>query len=252
MNLDIIFQNENFIAINKPAGLLMHSAKGHEGKPPLQKLRRAEETTLADILVKKFPEVKKVGDDPEQRPGIVHRLDKDTSGIILVARNKKYFSYLKSLFMEHKIKKTYTALVFGNIQSIKGIINKPISLKHGTIKHTVHRGKMAKEAITEYEVLKRYAIEDQESLKRKNYEYCLVKAMPKTGRTHQIRVHMASIGHPIVGDILYGRRDEMFGLHRQFLHASSIEFESDPGTLMTIEAPLPRELNEVLNKLNKA
>lgn len=243
MEPKIILENENFIAVNKPAGLLVHSPKT---KSPKLKA----EFTLVDFLVKKYPEIKKVGDDPEIRPGIVHRLDKDTSGVILIARNQKYFQYLKNLFQTGQIKKTYIALVYGKIEPQKGVIEKPIGLKPGTTKRTVFGGKMIKEAITEYEVIQYYELPPSaRQSPRESMTFSLLKVEPKTGRTHQIRIHLASINHPVVGDQLYTKRENPFGLTRQFLHAQSLEFPIEQGKRIKIEADLPDDLQKIINSL---
>ncbi|MDI6717699.1 MAG: RluA family pseudouridine synthase [Patescibacteria group bacterium] len=240
MEPKIIFENENFIAVNKPAGLLIHGVKGVKNSG----------LTLVDWLLKKCPKIKSVGDNPEIRPGIVHRLDKDTSGVVLIAKNQKYFEYLKNLFQNHKIQKTYIALVSGKLKEHKGIIDKPISLKPGTTKRTVFRGKMTKEAITEYEVLKIFELPQNFSLNsRQPVFFSLLKVWPKTGRTHQIRIHLSSIGHPIVGDSLYGHKENALGLKRQFLHAESVEFNVDETNKMKIEAELPKDLKNILKRL---
>ncbi|MEK7566098.1 MAG: RluA family pseudouridine synthase, partial [Patescibacteria group bacterium] len=254
--IEILYQDKNLIAINKPAGLLVHPTA------------TSTEKTLSDWLVKKYPEIKNVGDDPKNRPGIVHRLDKDTSGIIIVPRNQKYFEYLKKLFQERKIKKTYLALVWGEVKNKKGVIEKPISLKPGTTKRTVFKGKMEKPAITEYEVLKFFDPYKSVIHSHKSTTFSLLKVIPKTGRTHQIRVHLASIGHPIVGDSLYGPKKPVlspsglrpsgsndlskgvpFKLNRQFLHAKSLEFNLSENRRIKIEAGLPKELQKIVDKL---
>lgn len=227
MEPELIYQDENFLAVNKPAGLLVHGVAGKVLKEP----------TLADWLIKNFPEVKGVGDDPANRPGIVHRLDKETSGVMIVAKNQKTFDYLKSQFQEHKVRKTYLALAVGRVKDKTGRIDLPIGLKSGTTKRTVtaKKMKMVKEAVTDYEVKKYLEIGER--------EFTLLAVTPRTGRTHQIRVHLAAIGHPIVGDKLYGgRRTELAGLDRQFLHAQSIEFVSPSGRRLRLEADLPAEL----------
>ncbi|AKM77970.1 MAG: pseudouridine synthase, RluA family, 23S rRNA pseudouridine1911/1915/1917 synthase [Candidatus Wolfebacteria bacterium GW2011_GWB1_47_1] len=233
----VIYEDKNLVAINKPAHLLVHPyAEGND-------------YALTDWLLKHYPEVKKVGDDPKQRPGIVHRLDKNTSGVILVPRTQEYFAYLKNLFQTRGIKKAYLALVWGKIQEKKGIIDKPISLKGGTTKRTVHEGKMTKEALTEYEVVERFEFDDPAAEKRKIYELTLVRAWPKTGRTHQIRVHLASIGHAIVGDTMYGAKMNPLGIDRHFLHAESLEFVASQGHKLVIEAELATDLQKVLKKV---
>lgn len=228
-NIPVVYENKDFLAVNKPAGILMHKTAAKEN-----------EETLADWLTANHPEVKTVGDDPKTRPGIVHRLDKDTSGVVIIAKNQKAFEYLKNLFQNHEVRKTYLALIYGDIDPKKGVIEKPIGLKPGTTKRTVHGGKMVKEATTEYRVLKDYD------------GFSLVEASPKTGRTHQIRVHFASINHPIVGDPLYGGKrvkQNSLGLNRQFLHASSIEFTGPDKTRFKLEAKLPDDLTKALKSI---
>ena len=233
MKIHVIYEDKNFLAINKPAGLLVHHAKTSKVNDA-----GSEEATVADWLIENYPDIKKVGDDPEYRPGIVHRLDKDTSGVLLAAKNQKCFEYLKALFQSHKVKKIYNALVYGKLEERRGIITKPISIKKGSLKRTVHIGKMTKEAITEYKLLKEYKKGDQ--------IFSLVEVIPRTGRTHQIRIHMSSIRHPIVGDSLYGPKSNPLNLRRQFLHARSIEFNTMDGTALKLEAELPEDLENAL------
>lgn len=233
MKIHVIYEDKNFLAINKPAGLLVHSAKTVKVKDA-----RDEEPTVTGWIIKNYPEIKKVGDDPEYRPGIVHRLDKDTSGVLLIAKNQEYFEYLKNLFQSHKVKKIYNALVYGKLEERRGIITKPISIKKGSLKRTVHAGKMTKEAITEYKLLKEY--------KKDGHIFSFVEVIPRTGRTHQIRIHMSSIRHPIVGDSLYGPKSNPLNLHRQFLHARSVEFSTADGMAVKVEADLPEDLEDVL------
>ncbi|MEK7568363.1 MAG: RluA family pseudouridine synthase [Patescibacteria group bacterium] len=229
----IIYESKNFIVVDKPAGLLVHPTAV------------SRELTLVDWVLKKYPEIKSVGDNPEIRPGIVHRLDKDTSGVILIARNQNYFEYLKKLFQTRLMKKTYLVLAYGKLEPKTGTIEKPIAIKSGTIKRTVwmKKSKDAKEAITEYEVLKYF------KAARDLPHFSFLRAVPKTGRTHQIRIHLASIGHPIVGDSLYGKKENHFGLKRQFLHAESLEFNTAEGRRIKIEAELPEELKNIISKL---
>ncbi len=229
----VIYEDKNFLAVYKPAGVLTHSTQFRIQNSEL----RIEEPTLADWLIKNYPEIKSVGDSPEIRPGIVHRLDKDVSGVVLIARNQKYFEYLKNLFGAGQIKKTYLALVCGKVEPKTGIIEKPIYLKPGTTKRTIWQGKMEKQAITEYRVIKYFS------------NFSFIRVMPKTGRTHQIRVHLSSIGHPIIGDTLYGKKTNPFNLKRIFLHAESLEFEVSEGHKIKIESGLPDELEEILKTL---
>ena len=236
LNPEIIFKNKNFLIINKPAGLLVHRSVLNR-----EDLNRKEET-LVDWLLKKFPPIKDVGDDVRNRPGIVHRLDKETSGVMVIPLNQEYFEYFKNLFQNHEVKKTYLALVYGIVRNQKGVINKPIGIKSGTTRRSVRSAKMVKEAVTEFEIEKR--------LKIKNQDLTLLKVFPKTGRTHQIRVHLASIHCPVVGDKLYGRKKDLFPeLRRQFLHAYSIEFKDKKGKLVSFRAKLPKELNSFLKSV---
>ena len=223
MEPKVIYKDENFLVLNKPAGLIVHG----------------EENSVANWLLKNFPEVKGVGDKPEERPGIVHRLDRDTSGILVVARNQKAFEYLKNLFQNHQVKKTYLALVCGELKEKEGLIDKPIGIINGSVRRTVHakNARMVKEAKTKYKVKKELEIGGE--------KFSLLEAEPLTGRTHQIRVHLNSIGHPIVGDRLYGRKNPL-NISRQFLHADSIEFALPNGSKLKVGADLPEELNSIL------
>ncbi len=238
----IIYEDENFAAVNKPAGLLVHAAQAENGEP-----------TLAGWLLKRYSEIKSVGDDPKNRPGIVHRLDKETSGVILIARNQRYFDYLKSLFQKREIQKTYLALLCGRLKTARGIIEKPIGLKPGTTKRTTRTGraKLVKEAVTEYLVKARLEYDDPDTAKREKIPYSLVQATPKTGRTHQIRIHFASLGTPVAGDKLYGQKRDPLNLPRHFLHAESVEFSLKNGGRIKISADLPDDLKKILAKLKK-
>lgn len=235
----VLYEDKNFVAISKPAGLLVHAV--HQGA-------RRSEPTLVEWLLARYPELHAVGDDPVMRPGIVHRLDKDTSGVMLVPRTQKYFEYLKKLFETREIKKTYLALAHGILKEKRGTVAKPIALRSGSVKRTVWKGKMKKEAVTEYRVLDSFMLRRG---RREEY-FSLLRVEPKTGRTHQIRVHLASIGHPVVGDTLYGENTNPFGLRRQFLHAASLEFSPDSGRRLKIEAELPRDLQRVIDELHSA
>lgn len=225
-NIKIIYEDENILVIDKPAGLVV--------QPEQSKIS----TTLIDYLLKIRPEIKDVGEDPV-RPGLVHRLDKNTSGLMIIAKNNQVFAELKRKFQEHKIQKTYTALVIGQLKEKEGIIDKPIGRGKSRVKQsTTFIVTKERPAITKYKVIKEYS------------QFSLVEAYPKTGRMHQIRVHFASIGHPIAADNLYGfkRQPKIEGLNRQFLHASAIEFELF-GKKYHFKADLPNDLQEALNQL---
>ncbi len=236
--MNVIKVTKNYIAINKPFGVTVHRIKHLEAaKARKEEGDKEGEKYLTDWVIENYPETMSVGDDPEYRPGIVHRLDKETSGAMLVARNQETFDYLKSLFQKGEMHKTYLAFVYGEMKNDEGIIDKPIGLISGTTKRTIHGGKMVKEALTEYKVKKRYD------------GFTLLEVSPKTGRTHQIRVHLASIGHPIVGDKIYGGKIEKKSkvkLHRQFLHCYSLSFIDQNGKKVDFVAELPEDLTNLL------
>lgn len=234
----IVYEDKNFLAVNKPSGWLTHHV-GH-GKEKAAK-------ALTDWLLLRYPELRNVGDpstssgqvDPD-RPGIVHRLDQDTSGIILVPKTQEYFLYLKSLFQAHRVMKTYLALTHGVPKEKKGKVELPIGIKPGTIRRTVRGGKMQKPAVTEYKVVK--VLEDSAG-----EQFSLVEVNPETGRTHQIRVHLKSLGTPIAGDKIYGMKKDT--TPRLMLHAEAIELEPSPGKRLKIEADPPEDFKAVIRDL---
>lgn len=228
MEIPVVYEDEHVLAINKPAGLTVH--KTHPSDP---------NETLVDILVGERPYLVGVGEDP-LRPGLVHRLDKETSGIMLVAKDQPTFEYLKKQFQDRTVRKEYLALVHGAPKDKRGTIDTPLG-KLGTKQTTRLKGKrelVERDAVTDYEVLKTYG------------EYALVRVMPRTGRTHQIRVHLKSIGCPIVGDQLYAPGKPVpSGLARMFLHAQRISFTTPDGKVLTLEADLPASLQNALSVL---
>ena len=230
MQIRVIYQEIDFLVLDKPAGIAVHHGAGVRGN------------TLTDWLTKRYPETKTVGDDPKTRPGIVHRLDKDTSGVMLVARNQRAFENLKQLFKERRVEKTYLALAVGVPKRRSGLIASPIGRPARRPTRRATRGELqgARSALTEYRFLERLN------------GYSLLEVRPKTGRMHQIRVHLAAIGHPVAGDPTYGgARATLPGLRHQFLHASSLEFSYPGGRRLRFESPLPPELNAVLKELRK-
>lgn len=225
-NLDIVYEDENFVVLNKIAGQVVHPT---DSRP---------DGTLVNVLIAKYPEIKNVGEDT-LRPGIVHRLDKEVSGLMVVARTQMAFDHLKSQFKNRKILKEYTALVHGAPPEHHGIIDLPIS------RSKTKSGKMAaqindieaKKAETEYKIIEKYR------------NYTLLKITPKTGRTHQIRVHLNAIGCPLVGDALYKpRKMKLVNLGRIFLHASRLEFFDLEGNIKNFSSLLPEELKSFVQK----
>lgn len=251
----VLYEDKDVVVINKPAGLLVHGIFDKNGP-------KHSEDTLVDWLAKKYPETQEVGDRDEdnlirqQRGGIVHRLDRYTSGVMIIARTQKAFEYLKKIFAGRTAKKTYVALVWGRIHEKSGVIDKPISIKDGTVKRTVFKGKMPREAVTEYEMVSHFLYVHG----KHRDELTLLKVFPKTGRTHQIRVHLSSIGHSVVGDKLYGKKGTLVfeegevvtELDRQFLHAQELELKLPNGKHGDFTAALPDELEQVLKQLGPA
>lgn len=226
--LEILAQGKGWVAVNKPAGVLSHHAQGSLHSP-----------AVTDWLVKEFPEAALVGD--EDRPGTVHRLDRDTSGILLLATSPDFYTHIKQQFHDRAVEKTYLALVHGNLPEPTGVIEKPIGRSKSEQRMAARTKSIDgkdREAITEYKVLKSFQGFDE------------IEAKPRTGRTHQIRVHMMSLGHPVVGDYKYRiRRIKPVELGRLFLHANKLKFADLDGEQISIEAPLPEGLQDYLSTL---
>ncbi len=224
--LTILYEDDDLIAVDKPAGLVVHPAPGHESG------------TLVNAILHHCPDLKGVGG--VQRPGIVHRLDKDTSGIILVAKNDKAHRHLQTQFKDRTIEKTYLALLIGQLEQRQGRIDAPIG------RDPRHRKRMAitsaergREAITEFEVEAYYGTTT------------LISAHLLTGRTHQIRVHFASISHPVIGDAIYGPRRDAHKLGRHFLHAHRLRFHRPADdAILDLLSPLPPDLQALLDRLS--
>ena len=226
--VEIIYEDKDIIVVNKPKGLVVHPGSGNQDGTLVNSLMNICKDSLSGIGGK-------------IRPGIVHRLDKDTSGILVVAKNDKSHINLSEQIKNHEVEKTYIALVRGLVKENEAVINMPIG------RSTKDRKKMAvvkdgKEAITHFKVLKRYTT--------KNGTYTLLEVKIDTGRTHQIRVHLAQIGFPIIGDTVYSNGKNEFGAVGQCLHAKRLEF-SHPitGKEMKIEAPLPEYFEKIIESL---
>jgi 23S rRNA pseudouridine1911/1915/1917 synthase len=226
--LEIVHEDDDLLVVNKPAGMVVHVGAG------------VKSGTLVNALLHHISSLSSEGG--ELRPGIVHRLDRMTSGLIIVAKNDVAHRRLTTEFKDRRVHKSYMALVHGHVASEKGEIRTSVG------RDPMHRVRMksggigAREALTRYHVLRRFP------------KFTLLRADPLTGRTHQVRVHLASLGHPVVGDTLYGApsrihagNSERKTLSRNFLHAASIEFNHPGnGQVMRFESPLPAELQEFL------
>ncbi len=222
--LTIVFEDETLLVVNKPAGMVVHPAAGHASG------------TLVNAVLGHAPDLV-VGN--AERPGIVHRLDRDTSGLIVIAKQDEAFRDLQRQFSSRLVQKTYLALVQGRVNVPQGKIEAPLARDpHDRKRFAVVASSHAREAITVFRIAER--LED----------YSLLEVEPQTGRTHQIRVHLAFIHHPVVGDTVYGRlRGDELGLDRQFLHAWRLGFvHPEKGEAMQFAAPLPEDLSEALRR----
>jgi len=234
--IEILLETSDFLVINKPAGLVVHGDGKHK------------EATVVDWFLKKYPESEGVGEAMEieyagetieiPRSGIVHRLDRDTSGVLILAKNQETFDFFKQQFQSHTIKKKYVAVVFGWPRDERGIIEQPIGRSRSDIRawttKTSARGTM-RDAVTRFTVKKKFEYQGQ--------KYAVVDLYPQTGRTHQLRVHMSHIGHPIVGDPIYsGKKATTLPIERTALHAEQITFKVPNGKDSVVVAPIPTDL----------
>ncbi|MGH2453905.1 MAG: RluA family pseudouridine synthase [bacterium] len=225
MPLDVRYEDRDLLVVNKPAGRPVHPGPGHAGG------------TLVNALLAHVPDLAGVGG--ALRPGIVHRLDKDTSGLLVVAKTGGALSALQAAIKARQVQREYLAIVHGRLGAAEGNIDAPIA------RHPRHRRRMAvvargRRAVTRYRVRVQFAAA------------ALVEASLQTGRTHQLRVHFAHLGHPLVGDSLYGRRGEAWGMTRQALHAYRLRFDHPrTGVPVVVEAPLPDDMAAALEALRR-
>jgi len=243
--LDIIYEDDDLAVVNKPAGMMVHAGAGTTDD-------QRNRGTLVNALLHRFGALSGVGG--ELRPGIVHRLDKETSGLIVVAKNDTAHRKLGAEFSGRKVKKTYIALVHGWLKNDHGTISSPISRDAIRRIRMTTRRSGGREAVTKYDVERR--------IQSDFGKFTLVKIKIETGRTHQIRVHMASLGHPVAGDTLYGAPREIraksgtsISLPRNFLHSAELQFEHPrSGELLSFSSPIPEALTEFLRdlELNRA
>ncbi|MEO5634966.1 MAG: RluA family pseudouridine synthase [Candidatus Paceibacterota bacterium] len=242
--IKILYEDKDMLVIDKPSGISVH---GDGRKDPSISLRARK--TIADWMVKNYPKSKSVGESLGKgeamikKPGIVHRLDRDTSGVLILAKNKNAYEFLKNQFVNREIKKVYTAIVLGHVKQERGIINKPIGRSPKDFRRRLAgrgaRGEM-REAITNYKVLKRFT-------DKKGNKFTLLEISPKTGRTHQIRVHMQFLNHPVVCDVLYNSKGICpKDINRLALHAKSIEFKNLKKETIKVESILPKEFKGIV------
>ena len=227
MALDIVYEDEDVLVINKPKGLVVHPAAGHQDDTLVNGLLHAMGDQLSGI-------------NGELRPGIVHRIDKDTSGLLAVAKNDFAHTFLASQLKDHSMHRVYEAIVCGSFKEDSGTVDAPIGRHPSDRKKMCVISRNSKEAVTHWEVVKRYR------------GYTHIRCRLETGRTHQIRVHMAHIGHPILGDTVYGHKKPELGQDSQCLHAGTLCF-SHPrdGRPVMVFAPLPEYFTKVIDKLEK-
>ncbi len=226
-NPKIVFENEEFIILDKPAGLLAHESEGSRAP------------AVTDFLLAHYPPIAKIGEDPS-RPGIMHRLDKDVSGLMVVAKTQDAFDTLKKQFQQRKVKKTYIALAHGEFSKSHDVIDFPIERTVGGKMAARPKGAEGKKAVTEFEVIQTF------------HHYTLLRLKLMTGRTHQIRVHLFAYGNPLVGDTLYRRKKvKPEPLGRVFLHAAELGFSDTGGEWHEFSSPLPPKLKEFLKTLKE-
>ena len=227
MALDIVYEDADVLVINKPKGLVVHPAAGHQDDTLVNGLLYAMGDDLSGI-------------NGELRPGIVHRIDKDTSGLLAVAKNDLAHTVLASQLKDHTMARTYEAIVCGSFKEDSGTVDAPIGRHPTDRKKMTVTARNSKEAVTHWEVVKRYR------------GYTHIRCKLETGRTHQIRVHMAYIGHPILGDTVYGHKKPELGQDSQCLHAGALCFRHPrDGRPVMVFAPLPDYFQKVIEKLEK-
>ncbi len=227
MQLDIVYEDDDLLVINKPKGLVVHPAAGHQDDTLVNGLMHALGEDLSGI-------------NGELRPGIVHRIDKDTSGLLAVAKNDYAHIMLASQLKDHSMARTYEAIVCGSFREDSGTVDAPIGRHPSDRKKMCVTERNSKHAVTHWEVVARYR------------GYTHIRCKLETGRTHQIRVHMAHIGHPILGDLVYGRKKPELGQDSQCLHAGALCFQHPrDGRPVMVFAELPQYFKDVIAKLEK-
>ncbi len=253
-SISILYEDDDILVINKPAGLVVHS----DG--------RTKEPTLVDWILKKYPKIKGVGDPlmvngkklmvpADLRPGIVHRLDRETSGALVIAKTQAAFFSFKRQFKKQEIHKTYHAFVYGRVKHDDGLIDRPIARSRANpVLWSATRGRKGedREAVTEYRVLARATFSSKNlNGQVRDRDFSLLELYPRTGRTHQIRVHLKAINYPVVADKLYSKNEPALGFKRLALHSRAISFLLSSGKRITVEAPYPKDFEAALKILGK-
>lgn len=249
MKITVLYEDDNYVVVNKPAGLVVHA----DGK--------TTEPTLVDWITKNYPKIKNVGEplklsngETIDRPGIVHRIDRDTSGTLVIVKNEKAFLDLKKKFQDREVQKTYHAFVCGAVKEEGGVIDRPIGRSKKDFRlWSAQRGARGelRDAVTHFRVVAR---SDEDNMDQENggakEPVSFLEIEPKTGRTHQIRVHMKAINHPIVCDRLYApKRDAALGFERLALHSRKIQFIGIDGKEVETVAPYPADFEKALKTL---
>lgn len=237
-HIEVLYEDGGVLVLNKPAGLLVHT----DG--------RSKEKALTDWILENYPDLAYVGEEERlstgeviMRPGIVHRIDRDTSGVIVVCKNQESFLYIKNLFQTKQVEKVYKAFVYDNLKEEQGVIDKPIGKSPKDFRQRSAednaRGEL-REAVTEW---KRIV-----STKKA----ALLEVRPKTGRTHQIRAHLKYIEHPIIADPLYApNREKLLGFERLALHAHSVSFINISGEPVSVKAPYPEDFKNAISRIEE-
>ncbi len=224
LDLDVVYEDDHILIVNKPQGMVVHPSNGHSSGTLVNGVMYHCKDRLSSI-------------NGVIRPGIVHRIDKDTSGLLMIAKDDEMHVNLAKQLEEHSVNRRYKALVYNNFNEDTGVVDKPIGRHPKDRKKRAVNGENPKRAVTHYNVIERFG------------NYTLIENILETGRTHQIRVHMANVGHPLVGDSVYGPSNNPFGVKGQLLHAEVIGFKHLDGSYMEFKRDIPVAFQKVLNRL---
>ena len=243
MNIQILLETTDFLIVNKPSGLMVHPSTALRTSADGKKVG----PTLTDWILEHYPEIKGVGEPMGaiDRPGIVHRLDEETSGVLIIAKTQTSFEYFKQLFMNREVEKEYHVFVWGHFKESDGVVDQPIGRSSGDFRRWLSgrgtRGE-TRQAVTKWQVVKQFTDEEDQS-------FSFMHLFPKTGRTHQLRVHMKYLQRPIVSDSLYApAKSQALGFRRLALHAYKISFVAPNGEPVEVVAPYPIDFEQAVAK----